>query len=329
MAEAALSAELNDVVTKHMSTQFARIESQRTVAEALDEVRAQTISGRIIYFYVVDGGGRLQGVVPTRSLLLSPPERPITEIMIRNVIAIPTTATVLEACEFFTLHRLLAFPVVDEERRIMGVVDVELYTDELDEIEQSERLDDLFQLIGVHLVEAQQGSAVTSFKLRFPWLLCNIGGGVLAAFLSGMFQAELERAVALALFIPVVLSLAEGVSIQSVSLALQVLHGTRPTWRSMALRLKREMGTGLLLGLVSSTIVALVAWAWIGEPRVALCILVGIAGGVSSAAVVGLALPNLLRLLNRDPQVAAGPVALVSSDVVTLLIYFNLARLLI
>jgi len=89
---------------------------------------------------------------------------------------------VLEACEFFTLHRLLGFPVVDDNRRIIGVVDVELYTTELSELDRSERNDYLFQLVGVHLAEAQQSAPLIAFRSRFPWLLCNIAGGILAAF---------------------------------------------------------------------------------------------------------------------------------------------------
>ena len=74
---------------------------------------------------------RLLGVVPTRRLLLSPLDKRIADIMVKEVVAIGQQATVLDACEFFILHKLLAFPVVDEKRRIVGVVDVELYTTEL------------------------------------------------------------------------------------------------------------------------------------------------------------------------------------------------------
>ncbi len=203
-------AHLNDPVTNHLRHDFARLLPEQTVAEALDSLRSKPPEGRVIYIYVTDVSGKLLGVVPTRRLLLSPPDRTIAEIMVKQVVAIPQMATVLEACEFFTLHRFLAFPVVDEERRLVGSVDVELYTDELNELsgpeELAEKADDLFQLIGVHLAQAQQGSPGRSFRLRFPWLIANISGGILAAFLSGMFEEELQKSVALALFIPVVLA---------------------------------------------------------------------------------------------------------------------------
>jgi magnesium transporter len=322
-------AHLNDPVTKHMRRDFAQLRAGQAVGEALAAVREQQPPGRIIYFYATDDEGRLVGVVPTRRLLLNAPDTPLAQVMVREVIAVPDTATVLDACEFFVLHKLLAFPVVDGERRLVGLVDVDLYTEEMSDIEKREGNDDLFQLIGVHLTEAQQRDPLVAFRRRFPWLLCNVGAGVAAAFLSGLFEAQLQRVVALALFIPVVLALAESVAIQSVSLALEALRGKRPTWATLLPRLGGELLTGSLLGAACGLLVALVALAWLGQAKVALCVLGGIAGGVTAAALLGVAMPNLLRMMRRDPQVAAGPIALAATDMATLLLYFSLARWLL
>jgi len=320
---------LNDPVTEHMRTDFARLVMNRTIAEALTAIQDEPPEGRIIYFYVVDDENRLKGVVPTRRLLLNSPDKPVGDIMVRDVITVPATATVLDACEFFIFHRLLAFPVVDEENCLLGIVDVEMYTDELLDLDRREGNDDLFQLIGVHLSDVRQSSPGAAFRNRFPWLIANMAGGILAAFLSGFFAAELQKVVALALFIPVVLALAESVSIQSVSLALQALHGKQLTMRTIFTRLKLEVVTGLFLGVASGVVVAMVALLWIGQLRVVLCLLGGIAGGVTCAATIGVSMPNIIRLLHREPQVAAGPVALALTDMVTLLIYFTLARWLL
>ena len=213
---------------------------------------------------MLDEQDRLHGVVPTRRLLLGSPEQTVAEIMVSPVITISSQATVLEACEFFTIHRLLAFPVVNAQRMV-GVVDVDLYTQGLDNVEQSERSGELFQLIGVHLAASQQASPVASFKARFPWLLCNLAGGIVAAFLAGLFEAELARVVSLALFIPVVLALAESVSIQSVSLALQMLHGGSPSLRSLAAGIPRESITGDCWAWQPAQLWQ--AWHWYGCSR--------------------------------------------------------------
>jgi magnesium transporter len=320
---------LNDPVTRHMHQDFTRLLLGHTVGDALERLRGHPPQGRIIYFYVVDGAGCLRGVVPTRRLLLSAADRPLADIMVRQVVAVPEGATLLEACEFFAQHRLLALPVVAASGVLLGVVDLELYTDELGHLDDGNNRDDLFQLIGVHLARAQQDAPLPAFRNRFPWLGCNLAAGILAAFLSGVYQKELSRAVALAFFIPVVLNLAESVSSQSVSLALHLLHGQSLTWRLMLRKLRDELATGLLLGLGSGAVVALVALTWLGQARVALCLVGGIAGGVAGAAVLGTAVPIVLRLLRLEPRVAAGPIALAGADVITILIYLNLARWLL
>lgn len=325
-------AVLNEPVANHVRKDFTTLYPEWTVAEALDHMRRFPPPGRIIYFYVVDEQMRLRGVVPTRRLLLSPAEALVRDIMIAGVIAIPAAATVLEACEFFTLHRLLAFPVIDTERRLLGVVDVELYTEELAETGDAAPgggRDDLFQLIGVRLTATQQTRPLTAFRGRFPWLLCNVAGGTLAAVLAGLYEEQLNwnRAV-LALFIPVVLALAESVAIQSVTLALDGLRGAPPTWGGLARRLRYEGVTGVLLGAATGLLVAALAAAWQGIPMLFWIVAGGIGIGVTGAAVAGVAVPYILRLLHRDPQLAAGPIALTCADVLTLLVYFNLARAL-
>lgn len=325
----AAASHLNDPVTRHMRTDPARLLVHQTVGDAIAAARSSPPGGRIIYFYVVDEQGHLEGVVPTRRLLLSADATPLADIMVRKVVGIPSSATVLEACEFFLLHRLLAFPVLDDDRRLLGVVDVDLYTDELADLDRREDTDDLFQLIGVHYQDAQHVSPLLAFSGRFPWLLANIAGGIVAAILSGLFADELRTTVSLALFIPVVLALAESVSIQSVSLALQNLHGRQPTLAGIARAVRVESATGLMLGLASALTVAAVALVWLRDPRLAASILGGITGGVTVAAVIGTAMPNLLRLFNREPQVAAGPIALAATDMATLTIYFSLARWLL
>jgi magnesium transporter len=209
---------------------------------------------------------------------------------------------------------------------MLGVIDVELYTAELGDIDRSERYDELFQLIGVHLSTAYQGTPLAAFCNRFPWLMCNIAGGICAAFIVGLFEGELQHVAALVLFIPVVLAVAESISIQSLSLTLQLLRGQSPTLGTLLGKVRVEAATGLLLGIAAGIAVALAAWLWRRQYKIMLALIGGIAGGATCSAALGVAMPILLRLFRRDPRVAAGPIALALSDMITLLIYLHLAR---
>jgi magnesium transporter len=328
MTERLTRETLQAPVHEHMRTDFVQLHPDLTVAQALESILEKQPSGRIIYFYVADSDGRLLGVVPTRRLLLSPRDRPLSQIMIEPVITIPRNATVLDACEFFILHRLLAFPVVDEQGRIVGLVDVELYTRELQDLDRRESHDDLFQLIGVHATEAQQRSVPALFRRRFPWLLAALAGGLLAAVISDLYYdvASLPLVVP---FIPLVLALASSVTAQSVSLGLQTLRGQRATWAALLPRVRFELATGLMLGVACGLIAAAVVLFWKRDPTAALGLLGAIVGSAACAAALGLAMPYLFRILKRNPQVAAGPIALASADAVTLLVYFNLGRWLL
>lgn len=333
MTDRTAEITLQDPVTDHMRADVSRLRMGETVGDALAALRnAPRPSGRIVYFYVVDADDRLKGVIPSKSLLLSPPDARIDDIMLRQVIAVPAGATVLDACEFFVLHRFLAFPVVDAERRLLGAIDVELYTDELHDLGAGEAPpDDLFQLIGVHLARARQRNPVLALRTRFPWLLCNIVGGIAAAVLCGLFHDNTFRDrvaefAVLAMFIPVVLALAESVSIQSVSLAEQVLHGETPSWRKILRKLRTEFTVGVLMGGAAGLLVALAALAWLRQLPVALAVLEGIAAGVTVAAVLGTIVPNILHRFKLNPQVASGPIVLAATDVITLVCYFSAAK---
>jgi magnesium transporter len=320
---------LNDPVTKHAHGNPVRLYTGETVGEALKRVQKSRVEGRIVYFYVVDAEDRLQGVIPTRGLLLNPPETSIAEIMVQPVITIPETASILEACEFFMLHRLLALPVVDEDRRIVGVIDVELYTDELSDLIRHEENEDVFQLIGVRLTQVRKASVPAAFRARFPWLLCNVAGGLACAALAAAFQHVLEQAVILAMFIPVVLALAESVSVQSLTLAVQMHDMGKFQWSALPRVVRREAMIGALLGLVCGGLVGVFALAWHRVFIVGMVILVSIALAVATAGVFGLFVPFALRAIKRDPKVASGPIALAMTDIATLFYYLGLATMLL
>src|SRR5213080_1615858 len=131
MAEAAGIPDFNSRVVEHARKDFPLLDADMIVAEALDRIRREGVGERVIYFFATDADRRLVGVLPTRRLLTAPLESRLEEIMVRKVVAIPASATVLEACEFFVLYKFFAFPVVDSERRVVGVVDVVLFAEEL------------------------------------------------------------------------------------------------------------------------------------------------------------------------------------------------------
>src|SRR5436305_7902655 len=131
MPEPAGVRDFNSPVGEHARKDFPLLDADMTIAEALERIRREGVGERVIYFFAVDADKKLVGVLPTRRLLTSSPETRLRDVMVRRVVAIPATATVLDACEFFVLYKFFAFPVVDEQRRVVGVIDVGLFVEEV------------------------------------------------------------------------------------------------------------------------------------------------------------------------------------------------------
>lgn len=316
---------LNEPIHQFASADFTALAQELSVGEALAHIRERGVGQQIIYFYVVNADQRLVGVLPTRRLLASPLDARLQDIMISRVVAIPETATVLEACEMFLLHKFLAFPVVDAKYRIVGVVNVSLFTGEVFDLTEQERMDDVFATIGFRVSEVQQASAARAFRLRFPWLLATLTGGIGCALLAGFYETTLTTSIILAFFLTLVLGLGESVAAQSVTVTVQALHGRKPDRAWLASALRKEFATALMLGSACGGIVALVAWLWRHQTVAASVIGGSIAASMLAACLIGLAVPTLLHRYKLDPKIAAGPVSLALADVFTLLVYLNLA----
>lgn len=315
------AAQLHEPILPLAKRPLLVLQPDQTIAAALDSIRRAGSASSIHYFYVVDDEQKLVGVVPTRQLLTAQPEHLVREVMVHDVVAIPDWATVLIASEYFATRRLLAFPVVDARGELLGVVDVGLFTDEVIDLAR-QTYDDIFQLIGVH--GTAQRSTWSAFRDRFPWLLANIAGGLICAFIASRFEHLLAEVVVLALFIPIVLALGESVSMQALTLTLQGLTDGPIVWTRLGAALWKEFKTAVCLGVGCGAVVGSVVMAWRGQAAVAAVIFAAISLSMIVACLIGVAFPAILRAFKADPRIAAGPVALAAADVATLLFYFGL-----
>jgi magnesium transporter len=329
--------DFNAPVADHARKDFPLLDADMAVGEALERIRREGVGERVIYFYAVDEQKRLVGVVPTRRLLTASLETPLRQVMVLRVVAVPATASVLDACEFFVLYKFLAFPVVDEQRRVVGVIDANLFAEEILEAGESEDRHrpaapvgpEFFEALGFRIEQIRGASPWRIFRFRFPWLLVTVMGGTLSAVLAGFFQATLAHSLVLAFFLTMVLGLNESVSAQSMSVTIHALRSVTVTWRWLATAFRREVATALLLGMACGLIVGVIAWFWRNDVRAAAVIGGSIALSLVTACALGLAVPSLLHRLKLDPKIAAGPVTLALADFIALVIYFTTAWLVL
>jgi magnesium transporter len=336
---AAAIPDFNAPVVDHARKDFPLLRADMTVGEALERIRREGVGERVIYFYSVDEKERLVGVVPTRRLLTATLERPLHEIMVPRVVAVPAAATILDACEFFVLYKFLAFPVVDPQRRVVGVIDANLFAEEILEAGDSEARvagrpiaqvsPDFFEALGFHIEQIRGASAWRVFRFRFPWLLVTVAGGTLSAILAGLFEATLARSLVLAFFLTMVLGLNESVSMQSMSVTIHALRSAQVTWRWLATAFRRELATAVLLGASCGLVVGLVVWLWRNNGAASFVIGGSIALSLITACGFGLGVASVLHWFKLDPKIAAGPVTLALADFFALVIYFTSAWLVL
>lgn len=255
---------LNQPVGGMAGKDFTALALNLTATGALAQIREHGAAQQIIYFYVVDAEQRLVGVLPTRRLLLAAPDARLQDIMINRVVTIPETATVLEACEMFVMHRFLAFPVVTADRRLVGVINVGMFSQFTEEAlgqTEQEHMEEVFERIGFHVAEVRSASPIKAFRLRMPWLAATLGAGIGCALIAGSYEKTLSTHIILAFFLTLVLGLSESVSAQSVTVTVDTLRGRTPnrTWFLRALR--KEILSALMLGSACGLVVALTAWA--------------------------------------------------------------------
>jgi magnesium transporter len=320
---------LNELVLPFARSDFTTLLQDLTVEQALAAIRSHGVGEKVIYFYVTDEAQRLVGVVPTRRLLVAQLNQKLSKLMICKVIAIPHTATVLDACECFALHKFFAFPVIDAGSRVVGVVDVGLFTDEVFDIAEREQMDEVFESIGFRVSQVRDASPLRAFRFRFPWLLTTIISGTFCAVLAGAYKLTLEKSLVIAFFLTMILGLGESVGIQSMTMTIQALRTNKPTRRWYLFMLRREMTTALLLGSVCGIVVGFIVLAWQRDEAAALVIGASVAFCLCAACIAGLSVPTFLHALKLDPKIAAGPITLALADIFTLLFYFSLAKFLL
>jgi magnesium transporter len=303
------------------SLDFYAIPRTSTVDEAVAAIRAAP-DKNVFYCYAVEEDGRLAGVVPVRKLLTATHGTLVSDIMAPNVVALPAEGDRALMEDFFATYRFLAFPVVDAERRLLGVVQADAFSDQLMGEYEGRIRQDWLRSLGV---SEQEGRAtpLRIVRLRLPWLLFTVASGLLSAFVTGAFHHTIERVVALAFFVPVVLLVTESVGMQTSAVTVSSLSEDVPP--PLPRLLVREVQAAALLGLACGLLVGAVAVAWLRDARFAVVLAATMTFTVATGSALAVAVPGVFRRVGIDPALAAAPLTLAVTDNLTLLAYLAIA----
>lgn len=317
--------DLHRPIHEYVAHVDTTISYDATIEEALHSLRQKPIEQKIIYFYVVDENYRLKGVVSARQLLLSNPHYKVSEVMQGWVAKVKIGQTIRDALELFDRHPLLALPVVDHDGKLVGAIDVQTVTKEAIDLADMHNRAAIFQMIGLTLEDGRKFSILKNYLLRMPWLLCNIFSGCICAVVSRFYEHLLIEYILLAFFIPLVMTLTESTSMQSMAQSLQILRRPRFSWKVVWIKSFQEWRAVVLLSVSSAILVGLLSLFWDGGIKPSITIGIGLLLSSIFSAVLGTLLPVVLYRMKLDPKVASGPVILMLVDMLTIGLYLTLA----
>ena len=279
----------------------------------------------LYYVYVVDKQNHLLGVVSLRSLMTSPINMKIEDIMISDIVKLHVDDYQDYIADVFMKYQYNALPVVDLYNRLKGMIT----WDDVQDIVEEETTETIYQASGIstELVDEDEilsGNIFNAIKARTPWLFITLIGEFIAVNVANHFDSTLSALPIVAIFMPLLAGLGGNIGTQSITLMVRGLSTGQVTKSSALYHIFREMLIGLSIGAFFGCMTTLVTWGW--QHNVELGIVVGIAMAVNMtmATIIGTFTPFALKTVNLDPAVASGPVIASTIDVIGLAIYFTL-----
>jgi magnesium transporter len=310
-----------------MSRDVAVIRRHWTIAETEDYLRSLEEPETLAYLYVVDRHDRLIGVVPLRNFVLAKPDATIESIMIPDVVSVPVDIDQEDLAEMVSRYDYVAIPVVDKQERLLGIVTVD---DVLDVFEE-EVTEDIQRLGGSEPLEQPYFavSVVNVFSKRIGWLLLLFLAGTLTGLVTKLFQSQLEEAITLTLFVPLIIGTGGNSGSQTVATIIRAITLDEVQIGNMFQALRREVSVGLLLGLSMGAVGLVVALVWTQDWRIAEVVALTLPLVVLWSVSVATIVPTVADRLHIDPTVISGPMISTIVDATGLLIYFQLATVLL
>jgi magnesium transporter len=275
------------------------------------------------HLFVLNRNGRYIGRVALTALVTADPDRTIAEIVDDSLPAIRAATTLDHVAEEFENHRYVSAPVVDADNRLVGRITV----DDVIDLVRDRAEHDLMSMAGLNEEEDMFAPVAAASRRRAIWLGINLLTAFLAAWVIGRFAATLEQIVALAVLMPVVASMGGVAGTQTLTLIVRGLALGQVSWNNARDLLWRELAIGALNGLLWALVIALVAWAWFGDWRIAAVIGAAIIINLVAAAASGVLIPLVLKRFAVDPALAGGVVLTTVTDVVGFLAFLGLGTL--
>ncbi len=306
-----------------MQLELVSVRSQQSVTEVIEAIRARRDEvENLVNVYVVDRFEQLKGILPLNKLILAQPDELVENIMEPCPLVISADEDQEAVAQKFRRYDMMSAPVVDDQNRLLGRITIDDVVDVLSE----EADEDFMRLAGsseVEIIYSEQIFRIS--RLRLPWLLSNLLGGLVSGWLLWLFRVTLTDAIFLISFVPVIMAMGGNVGVQSTTI---MVRGIAVGWvapGTMARVLLREFKVALLMGAACGLVAGGAGFFWHGNWALGLVVGLSMMGAMTVAATLGTLAPAFFQSIKVDPAVSSGPFVTTANDILAILIYFAFA----
>ena len=308
-----------------MATEMVKVNENWSVSRCVREMRRQAEEVEVVHaVYVIDDHDILLGSLSLKKLLTTGAKTPITGVYDRSVRAVTSTTDEVEVARIMNKYDLFVVPVVDDMGRLLGRIMIDDIVDVM-----QEEADSNYQLMSGLSDDVDQNDGLFAMtRARLPWLLVGLVGGILTSTVVGRNEGELSLIPQLAFFMPLIGAMGGNVGVQSSAIVVQGLANSSLPG-TLLQRLSRELGVGLLNGMLCAT--AILAYSWAAGHGLMFAVAVGssLLSVIIFASLFGTAVPWALNHYGIDPALATGPFITTTNDILGLSIYFAIANALL
>lgn len=310
-----------------MQIELARVREDALVSDAIIKVRELVEDDvEVLVVWVVDSNDCLVGSVDLADLLIHKSTQVIRSLIKKDIICVRPLIDQKEVAQLFKKYNLLTLPVVDDENHLIGRISVDDVVDVLTE----EAEEDALRMAGTSVQELVHPEQVFSTaRIRLPWLAVALFCSLISASLLRLFQPLLEQMVVIYAFLPVIMAMGGNVGTQSSTILIRGLATGKADLSDIPRMLFKEIRVGLVMGLFYGACAGLVATFLLSSHNYALgfIVLISMVVAMITAAALGVLAPALLKKLNVDPAIAAGPFVTTLNDITGILIYILTSQL--
>lgn len=309
-----------------MTTSFVTLRPHMTAQDAIQAMREWSPDSEMAYYlFVVDKDRKLVGVVSLRQLITAQPARQIADIMSTEVVSVPVGTDQEECANLLRKHGFIALPVVDADKRLLGIITV----DDLVDVIEEEATEDVYRLSGVPDEERVWSPIGFSLRKRLPWLYVNLGTAFLAAYVVSLFESTIAQVAILAAMQSIVAGQGGNAATQRITIMVRGIALNEVDLKDVWRVLVKETFLGLLQGLSIAAVVGLGVALWKGNAVLGFVVGAAMLGNLIVAGAAGTAIPFLLKRLKIDPALASAVIVTTFTDCCGFAFSLGLATLLL